>query len=185
MTNTKHFSVFRLPLVKAAPWLSDDSHVNQPELSPCSSNFDSWLPAMYLQHYSLPSSAANVARLDPHSAQLMYQQSLQQAQTRISNAWEADTVARRDKTMQEFSLWLSQLPAVWGRTLMNCTPADVIAFLESHWLDTHAGTQMPDGSFISSPSGLNQCLSSLSTGFALLGRVASWTPEHPSGNPIL
>ena len=86
--------------------------------------------------------------------------------------------------MQEFSCWLTQLPAAWDKNLMNCTPADVIAFLESHWLDTHAGTQMPDGSLISSPSGLNQCLSSLTTGLALLGRVASWTPELPSGNPI-
>ena len=117
-------------------------------------------------------------------AQLMYQHSLLQAEARISNAWEADTVAPRDKTMQEFSQWLSQLPAQWDRSLMNCTPADVVAFLESYWLGAHAGTMMPDGSCISSPSGLNQCLSSMSTGFTLLGRLASWTPEHPSGNPI-
>ena len=177
MTNTKLFSVFRLPPVETAPRLSDGLHANQPGLPPFSSDFDSWLPALHLQHYSLPSSAANPARLDPQSAQLMYQQSLQQAQTRISSAWEADTVARRDKKMQEFSCWLTQLPAAWGKNLMNRTPADVIAFLESHWLDTHAGTQMPDGSLVSSPSGLNQCLSSLSPGFALLGRVASWTPD--------
>ena len=109
----------------------------------------------------------------PQMAQLMYQHSLQQAEARISHAWEADTVARRHNTMQEFSQWLSQLPALWEKSLMNCTPADVVAFLESYWLEAHAGTMMPNSSCISSPSGLNQCLSSLSTGFTLLGRVTS------------
>ncbi len=67
---------------------------------------------------------------------------------------------------------------------MTCFPADLIAFLQNHWLKAHAGTTLPDGSLISSPSGVNQCLSSMSTGFNLTGRVTSWTLETPSGNPF-
>ena len=114
----------------------------------------------------------------------MYQGALSTAHIRISNAWEADTIARRDKTMQELNLWLSQLPAMWHKTLMSCTPADIIAFMENSWLLAHAGTRLENGSLICSPSGVNQCFSSMSKGFGLIGRVASWTPEAPSGNPI-
>ena len=122
--------------------------------------------------------------MDSHSAQLMYQQAMHQAQVRVSNAWEPNTILRREKTLQELSQWLSQLPQEWDKSLMTCTPADLIAFVESHWLAAHAGTTLLDGSLISSPSGVNQCFSHLSTGFNQIGRVTSWTPEVPSGNPV-
>ena len=69
---------------------------------------------------------------------------------------------------------------------MTCTPADLIAFLKDDWLEAYAGTctTLPDGSLISSPSGFNQCFSSIFAGFNLIGRVTSWTPETLSGNPI-
>ena len=114
----------------------------------------------------------------------MNQKALHSAQATISQAWEANTIQRRDKALQELNEWLSQLPTQWERSLMTCTPADLIAFLQDHWLEAHAGTTLPDGSLISSPSGVNQCLSSMSTGFCVIGKVTSWTPETPSGNPI-
>lgn len=138
---------------------------------------------MNLQKYSMPSMSAPTGQMDPQSAQLMYHQAMQQAQVRVSNAWEQTTILRREKTLQELSQWLSQLPLEWNKSLMTCMPADLIAFVESHWLGAHAGTKLPDGSLISSPSGVNQCLSHLSTGFNLIGKVTSWTPEAPSGNP--
>ena len=106
------------------------------------------------------------------------------AQDTISRAWEPSTIQRRNKTMQELGQWLSQLPTQGGKSLMTCTAADLIAFLQDHWLEAHAGTTLPNGSLISSPSGVNQCLSSMSTGFNPVGRVTSWTPENPSGNPV-
>ena len=141
---------------------------------------------MNLQKYSqLPQCmTAPTGQLNPHSAQMMYHQALTTAQRRVSNAWEPSTILRQDKTLQELSQWLSRLPPGWGKTLVTCTPADLIAFVESHWLAAHAGTTVADGSIISSPSGVNQCLSRLSTGFNLIGRVNSWTPEAPSGNPV-
>lgn len=42
---------------------------------------------------------------------------------------------------------------------------------------------MPDGSLIASPAGVNQCLSNLSTGFQLIGRIGDCSPLNLSGNP--
>jgi len=55
--------------------------------------------------------------------------------------------------MQELSQWLSQLPTQWEKSLMTCTPADLIAFLQDHWLEALAGTTLPDGSLIDHPVG--------------------------------
>ena len=176
---------FRLPSVESAPRLSDGSNVALPTCLPASfCQFDQLLPAMNLWQYSLPAPTAPAKQMDPWVAQQMYQNALHTAQSTISQAWEPNTIQCRDKTMQELSQWLSQLPTQWEKSLLTCTPADLIAFLEDHWLNAHAGTTLPDGSLISSPSGVNQCLSSLSTGFNLIGRVISWTPETPSGNPV-
>ena len=83
--------------------------------------------------------------------------------------------------MQELSQWLSQLPSLWNKSLMTWTRADFDSVSENHWLGQDTGNTLPDGSMISSPSGVNQCLSNMSTGFALIGRVTSWTPEAPKG----
>lgn len=44
---------------------------------------------------------------------------------------------------------------------------------------------MADGSCTASPAGVNQCLSNLSTGFNLVGRVGDWYLHHFHGDPIL
>ncbi len=102
----------------------------------------------------------------------------------MTNMWAPETVSRRDKVMQELHLWLLQLPAELGKTLSICTPADILVFMESHWVQQHAGTTMSDGSCIASPAGVNQCLSNLSTGFQLVGRIGDWCQLNPFGNAI-
>lgn len=74
---------------------------------------------MNLQKYSLPSMSTPTGQMDPQSAQLMYHQAMQQAQVRVSNAWEQITILRREKTLQELSQWLSQLPLEWNKSLMT------------------------------------------------------------------
>lgn len=44
--------------------------------------------------------------------------------------WEAGTVQRRDRAMQEGGQWLQQLPSEWNKTLLTCTPADVVVCME-------------------------------------------------------
>ena len=129
-------------------------------------------------------AASSVARLGPAAAQQMFQSSLVQAQGRVSHNWEVETIQRRNKAMQELDSWLQQLPAQWKKTLLSCTPADIVVYLESHWLAQHAGTILPDGEMIASPKGVSQCLSSCSTGFKLIGRMGEWNVLTNSGNPV-
>ena len=119
------------------------------------------------------------------SVQIMYQQSLGSAFSRMQHNWEAATVARRAENMQELDSWLGLLPAAMEKNLATCTPADLLVYMESHWLPNHAGTLLPDGSMIASPSGVSGCVSNLSTGFMLIGRVGDWYHSTSTGNPVV
>jgi len=145
--------------------------------------FDTLLPALHQRAFSsvLPSPAP---RLSVSAAQSLYSVHLDVARERMSNVWEPETVRRRQKGMQELDAWLQRMPLSWDRNLQTCSPADILAFMEEHWLKQHHGSTLSDGSSIASPSGVNQCLSNLSTGFVQLGRVGPWTNLMPSGNPI-
>lgn len=90
--------------------------------------------------------------------------------------------------MLDLDSWLEHLPAatVTEKSLATCTPADLLVYMESHWLPNHAGTMVPDGSMIAFPSGVSGCLSHLSTGFLLIGRVGDWDPSTTTvGNPVV
>ena len=58
--------------------------------------------------------------------------------------------------MQELDAWLSQLPAAMQKDWGKCTPADILEYMESHWLAVHGGTVLPDGSLM--PHEVGQCL---------------------------
>lgn len=146
-------------------------------------NFDVAIPA--LNFASFQSQPSVSAHLDLSSAQHLYLQSLSQAHSRMSHVWEPATVLRRQKLMQELAAWLSQLPTVMGKSLATCSPADLLVLMEGHWLSHHGGTELPDGYVIASPSGVNSCLSHLSTGCSLIGRVAEWDSLTSKGNPVL
>ncbi|KAL0019147.1 hypothetical protein WJX77_006289 [Trebouxia sp. C0004] len=62
--------------------------------------------------------------------------------------------------------------------------ADLVVYLESHWLAHQSWNNLPNGNTIASPSRVSQCLSDCSTGFKLLGRVGDWNPLSASGNPV-
>ena len=124
--------------------------------------------------------ALPAAHMDAASAQLIFQQGLTQGPARVSNVWEAATVQQRTKAMQELDSWLQQLPASWSKNLMT----GEVVYMESHWLSQHAGSTLPNGAVIASPSGVSQCLSNCSTGFKQIGRNGDWYPLTHSGNPV-
>ena len=95
-------------------------------LPPDFCHFHALLPAMQLRAFS--SSAPSAARLDPATAQLMFQHGLSQAQACVSNVWEAATIERRNKAMQELDRWLQNLHVAWGKNLLTCTPADLVVY---------------------------------------------------------
>ena len=102
------------------------SHLSAP---PVLHAFDIMLPAINLHKYG---STVEPGRLNTIQTAQLYYQSLHSANEKISNMWAADTVSRHDKAMQEVHTWLQQLPADLGKTLLTCTPADVLGFMESH-----------------------------------------------------
>ena len=99
--------------------------------------FDSLLPSLHLQRFSIPENAAYGSRLSAATAHNLYQNALQTAHDRVLKVWESATTARRDQVMQELNAWLGTLPADWSKTLLNCSPTDLLAFIETHWLPLH------------------------------------------------
>ena len=87
---------------------------------------------------------ANSQRMADASAQLMYQKDMGSAYSRMQHNWEAATVSRRAKHTQELDSRLEQVPAAMEKHLATCTPADLLVYMESHWLPNHAGTMLPD-----------------------------------------
>lgn len=54
-----------------------------------------------MQLSACQSPASSHQRLDSAAAQLMFQHALMQGQARVANVWEAQTILRRNKAMQE------------------------------------------------------------------------------------
>lgn len=91
---------------------------------------------------------------------------------------------RREKVAAAFQAWLLSLPARWHRRLATVTPEHVIVYSEIVWLLQHAGSLLPDGSAVASPSGHNTTLSMLSTIFNLLGRHGGPAPVRAPPSPL-
>lgn len=113
-----------------------------------------------------------------------YQAGLQLAAQRERDRWEPATIQKREQISQEFAAFLQCLPASWGRSIHNCGPLDILAFVELSWVHKHQGSWLPNGSKVASPSGHSGMLSHLSTMFRLIGRCGPWNPLTNEGNPI-
>ncbi len=75
----------------------------------------------------------------------------------MQHNWEAATVAMRAEHMQELDSWRGHLPTAMGENLVTCASADLLVYMQSHWLPNHASTMLPDGSMIASASGVSGC----------------------------
>ncbi|KAK9835838.1 hypothetical protein WJX74_009093 [Apatococcus lobatus] len=93
------------------------------------------------------------------------------------------THAKRDAIHQEFDSFLSQLPALMGRSIKHCSPADVMVFMETHWVPAHLGSQTETGHKMAAPSSVEGALCNLSTLFQQHGRGQVWNEDTQSGNP--
>ena len=128
------------------------------------------LPAIHLNKYG---STVEPERLNDMQAAQLYYNSLLSASEKMSK-WAAETTSRHDK---------DHAGVTHLANTATCPPADLLVLMESYWVPHHAGTDMPDGSLIASPARVNQCLSNLSTGFQLIGRIGDCSPLNLSGNP--
>ncbi|KAG2439632.1 hypothetical protein HXX76_004984 [Chlamydomonas incerta] len=89
----------------------------------------------------------------------------------------AGTRERQEQAAREFGAWLGQYGG--GRTLSDCTPDQVLVYLQQHWTSVHRGR---GGGEPSASAVLGQ-LSFLSTVFCLIGRGDSYDESRQTGNP--
>lgn len=97
----------------------------------------------------------------------------------IASAWATHQITaaqpvacythRRVVARQTFWHMIALQQSVWlvGRPddcIAHEWKADILAFMEEHWLKAHHDSVMSDSTSIAFPSGVNQCLSNLSTG---------------------
>jgi hypothetical protein len=76
--------------------------------------------------------------------------------------------------------------APFSNTLQSCSPADILAYVQDHWLPNHLSRQGGNAA----PTSLSHMLSHLSSHFESIGRSGEWreasdTAEHGKGNPVL
>lgn len=109
---------------------------------------------------------------------------LSAAQQRIKQSWVSSTVDKRSKIVAELEAFLLRYrTAVGGRTVADCTPWDVVVFLEAWW-PQHAGSVVTGGSEkIASPSAVQGAAAHLSTFFSSLGRAGEFQVDSGLGNP--
>ena len=106
-----------------------------------------------------------------------YTQSLQQAAATQLAAVKPATLQAQSGALVELAGWLSARSAATGRGLHNCTPDDLLAYMEGSWLPKHGELLLSDGQPHASPGYLSTTLSHLSTSFARLGREGEYDPR--------
>ena len=121
--------------VESAPGLSDDVyHDAASVLAQQLALLEQLLPSFQLDPFSSPQGLAVPARLSVAAATQEYHSAMESAHQRMLTVWESATTVRREKAMQELDQWLCCLPSSWRKTLLSCTPTDVISFMERCWM---------------------------------------------------
>ena len=125
-------------------------------------------------------------QLDHQAANTLYQKGLTQAQTVIEQSVQEATLTRRQTVGAELSDWLLKLPDPYPRDLLKVRPEELLCFLETHWVHTHVGSQLPGSdTLVASPSGVDGVISHLSSLFDSLGRSGPYDDTTNGGNPCL
>lgn len=92
------------------------------------------------------------------------------------------TLRAASSVADELSAWLAaRSTARGGVGLHNCTPEDVVVFLETTWLPNHGTTLLADGQLHAAPSYLDSTISHLSAAFQRLGRHGEYSHEQQVG----
>lgn len=94
--------------------------------------------------------------------------------------WQAATNKQRDTTWQQLESWTQQS---LNKYAVQCTPNDLVVYLESGFLQQHGRQTAEDGSSCPAPSTLNTAVAHLSTRFQELGCRGMWDWGTCTGNP--
>jgi integrase len=84
---------------------------------------------------------------------------------------------------KEFIDYLAALPPGLERSVYDVTPADIVIYMQGHWVPNHGRTYLPNGEIVPSFSYFKNCLSFLRRLFDDAMREGVWNPQDLSGNP--
>lgn len=135
---------------------------------------------VYAAKFCQPSSQAP-AQLTFAAAADLYHSGLDAAATTAMASISPQNRQRRASLQQELSLHLQTLP--YSKSLLNCTPEDLLVYMQTVYLPCHAGSMLPSGECIAAPSTVSNVLSHLRMMFRELGRGNQWIDATQSGNP--
>lgn len=137
------------------------------------------MATLFWERMGLQSAAPLLSPAESEAAARGYASGLGAAFEVQLRQWEPATWNRIQASAQECNAWC--LVHCHGRSLLDCTPEDVVAYMESYWAHAHVGRASPDGR--PAPSTALQHLAHLSTAFKALGRHGAYNPGLRSGNP--
>ena len=120
-------------------------------------------------------------QLTPVAAAELYDSGLDAAAATAMASITPQNRQRRSQLQQELNQHLQSLP--YGRTLANCTPEDLLVYMQKVYLPRHAGSMLPSGECIAAPSTISNVLSHLRMMFKELGRGSQWIDTTRVGNP--
>ena len=112
--------------------------------------------------------------------QQAYMASLLRGHVIMARNWQAATNQQRDAQWEQLDTWSRQQ---LGRPAVQCTPDDLIVYLESSFIKQHGRQAAADGSSCPAPSTVKTIVSHLSTKFQQLGRRGTWDCTTGTGNP--
>lgn len=115
-----------------------------------------------------------------------YRDALAAGEARCAGREEPKTAAFREEVLGKFRAWTAGLDASVRPNLLNCTPTDIVAFMEGWWLPRHGGEFFSEsaGRCVPSSHYVERVLGCLSKAFTLAGRELYHTADRPTGNPV-
>ena len=128
--------------------------------------------------FQLPSPSIQLPSTEAHA---IYQSSLAKAADTARHSVSKGQRKKRDNIMAELQQYLQGPMGSMQKSLHNCTPQDIMVFMESHYIQEHAGTEI-NGTQMAAPGSIENALSALRMGFREIQRCTPWDEvDHQHG----
>ena len=134
---------------------------------------------LYAGRFQLPNTGRQP--LSPEAAHAMCSTGLDAAATKAMASISPQNRQCRTQLAEELAVFLQSLPH--QPSLSDCSPEEMLVYLEQHYLFRHAGTILASGQLIVAPSSISNVLSDLRMVFKEVGRADLWHNRDRHGNP--
>ena len=138
------------------------------------------LEAAY-QQVNVPQVAAT-NMMSMQAAASMYLRALRNC-IRRNKAYRVTAATERRRTLVKTRLVTHLANVPYQRTLLTCTPSDLLVYLDEVYVKQYKGAHTAAGELVAAPSSVEQFVSHLAQVFEDIGRVGPWQPASMIGNP--